>query len=121
MSAENTTLSKREAKNAKIRQTRQKTLERRKTQTAKVFQLKIDSSHLNKRQLKALHMLFIEAKWLRNHIVSLENIDDYKPSKTVDVKLPDGTFATREFRFIGSQIKQSMFTQVKTILKHLQL
>ena len=119
MSAEDMALSKREAKNAKIRQTRKQTMERRKTQTAKVFQLKLDSSHLNKRQEEALHMLFVEAKWLKNHIVSLENIDDYQPSKTVDVKLPDGTFETRELKFLGSQIKRSVFTQIENDLKAL--
>lgn len=119
MSAEDTKLSKHEAKNEKIRQTRKKTIKRRKTQTAKVFQLKIDSSHLNKRQEEALHMLFVEAKWLKNYIVSLENINYHQNSKTVDVRLPDGTFEIREFRFIGSQIKQSVFTQVKNDIKAL--
>ena len=120
LSAKDTKLSKHEAKNEKIRQTRNQTRERRKTQTAKVFQLKLDSSHLNKRQLESLHMLFVEAKWLRNHILSLEDINDYQNSKTVDVKLHDGTFETREFRFIGSQIKQSVFNQIKNDLKSLK-
>lgn len=119
MPAENMTLSQRETKNAKIKQTMQQTRARRKTQTAKVFQLKIDASHLNKKQHEALHMLFIEAKWLKNHIISLGNIDDYKASKTVDVKLPDGAFETREFKFIGSQMKQSVFSQVKSDIKAL--
>lgn len=119
MPAENMTLSQRETKNAKIKQTMQQTRARRKTQTAKVFQLKIDASHLNKKQHEALHMLFIEAKWLKNHILSLNDINDYKESKTVDVKLPDNTFETRKFKFIGSQMKQSVFNQVKSDIKAL--
>lgn len=119
MPAENMTLSQRETKNAKIKATMQQTRARRKTQTARVFQLKIDTSHLNKKQHEALHMLFIEAKWLKNHIISLDNVDDYENSKTVDVKLADDTFETREFKHIGSQMKQSVLSQVKSDIKSL--
>lgn len=119
MPAENMTTVEREKKNQKIRLTMQQTRARRKTQTAKVFQLKIDVSHLNTKQHEALRMLFVEAKWLKNHIISLDNIADYRNSKTVDVKLPDNTFETRKYRFIGSQMKQSVVTQVKNDIKAL--
>lgn len=119
MPAENMTTLEREKKNQKIQLTMRQTRARRKTQTAKVFQLKIDASHLNTKQHEALRMLFVEAKWLKNHIISLDNIADYHNSKTVDVKLLDNTFETRKYRFISSQMKQSVVAQVKNDIKAL--
>lgn len=119
MSSETMSTQARKLKNTKIKATMLETKKRRESQKATVFQLKIDSSHLNSKQSEALHMIFTEAKWLRNHIVGLEDVNSYTPSNTVDVKLPDGTFDTREFRFIGSQMKQSVVTQIHNDLRGL--
>ncbi|MCD8208375.1 MAG: hypothetical protein LUD72_10595, partial [Bacteroidales bacterium] len=58
-------------KNAKIKETYAATLRRRKSQTCKVFTVKIQRNKLNKAQAETLKMMFVEAKWLYNHILSL--------------------------------------------------
>jgi putative transposase len=68
------------SKNETIRGTLKKTKERRKTQTCKQYELKIDSSHLSDASLNHLHRLFLEAKWLYNHVLGNGNLfeTDYR-------------------------------------------
>jgi len=59
-----------ETKNETIRNTLKKTRERRETQTCKQYELKVDASHLSDQTLKHLNRLFLEAKWLYNHVLA---------------------------------------------------
>ena len=58
------------------------TREKRKTQICKTFRFKIDWNRLNKQQKECLKMMFVEAKWIYNYIISREDIKsiDYKNS-----------------------------------------
>jgi len=43
----------------------------------KTDELKIDKSHLSENQLDKLNLLFIEAKWLYNHILNLNKSEEF--------------------------------------------
>ena len=101
-----------EEKKAKIRATRALTREKRAGQSCRVFTLKIQANKLTVEQRDALRLAFLQAKWLRNHIVGLESISDFVPAKTVPVRLPDGSAEARELSFLGSQVRQSILSQV---------
>lgn len=110
-------------KNRKIRETRKTTAARRATQTCTVYKIKIDYSRLTERQKEVLKMLFVEAKWMYNDILSFSrehDIREYKPlKKSVLVKTKNGDFEEREFKYIGSQMKQSVYTEILTTIKAL--
>lgn len=107
-------------KNKKISATLAKTRAKRLTQECKVFDLKIIDNKLNLVQKEALDRLFLEAKWYKNSIIACGNINGYDTkTKNVQVKMPDGSFETRELKHLGSQIKQSILTQVKSNIKTL--
>jgi len=89
------------------------TKERRKTQTPTVYQLKFQN--LNQRDVELLDRLFLEAKWLRNYVVSnIQNrlTPDTWKLKEVEVKVKDN-FEKREITHLGSQIKQSIIERIK--------
>ena len=68
------------AKNNRIRERSQETKHKRKSQACRVYRVKIDISHLNEQQKTHLKMLFVEAKWLYNDILTFMNdhdINDY--------------------------------------------
>jgi putative transposase len=60
--------------NKKIAETRHNTIERRSKMICKTYVCKVDESRLNQKQKKSLHMMFLEAKWLYNHILRNEEI-----------------------------------------------
>lgn len=105
-------------KNKQIAATRQATKERRAKMKCQVFHLKITLNKSSKKAQYDLEQVFNQAKWVRNHILSLEKVDDYKPSKTVLVKTPD-SYEERELNLLGSQVKQSVFDQIKSDIKAL--
>ena len=106
-------------KNKRIKQSLDKTKERRKTQTPAVYQLKLQN--LKEKDSELLDRLFLEAKWLRNYIISdIENRltpNTYK-LKEVEVEVKD-KFEKREIAHLGSQIKQSVIERVKDDLNAL--
>jgi putative transposase len=101
------------AKSQIIRETLKKTIERRKTQICKQYELKIDRSHLNKQTVQHLKSLFLEAKWLYNHVLANGNIfeTDYRIN-AVDIKVKDH-FETREIKHLSSQMKQEIIERMK--------
>ena len=101
------------AKNQIIHDTIKQTKERRRTQICKQYELKIDRSHLNKQTLKHLESLFLEAKWLYNHVLAKGNIFeiDYKID-TVNVKVKNH-FEQREIKHLSSQMKQEIIERIK--------
>jgi len=101
-------------KNEKIKQTRQQTREKRKSQDCKVFEVKLDKSHLSKEKLHHLKMLFVEAKWLYNYQLSLEDIFDFSyKTKEVEVLNREKQKEKREIKYLSSQMKQSLIEQTK--------
>ena len=108
------------AKNAAISASQKKTRERRKTQTCKVFELKIQANKLTARQREALHMLFVEAKWVYNHCLSTGDVFSYTAGAVVIVKTHEGVMEERELRHIGSQMKQSVVEGIRSSVKSLK-
>ncbi|NMG82736.1 MAG: transposase [Methanosarcinales archaeon] len=101
-------ISKNEAIKASIKATKAK----RKTQTCRVYETKIDQSYLNHASKEYLNRLFLEAKWLYNHVLSQENVfkmDD--KIHEVPVKVKDA-FEIRELNCLSSQMRQSIISRV---------
>jgi len=103
----------RRAKNGKIRASIAETRSRRENQVKRTVDLKVVANKLNRKQKEALRRVFLEAKWIRNDCLA-HGIDGYEPGTTATVKLPDGTFEERELTVIGSQMKQSVVSQLKS-------
>ena len=59
-----------EEEKAKIRASKQATALRHSSMDMKVYELKIVERRLNRQQKEALDLLFLEGKWLYNHILS---------------------------------------------------
>ena len=106
----------------RIHQLRRLTKQRRKTQICRTFETKIDMSKLSIKQKMCIRMCFIEAKWLYNDILnySIENnIFDYKIDKTVKHYNKDRELVEDEFKYLGSQMKQGVYENVKSSIKGL--
>lgn len=112
------------AKNASIKEAMKATHEKRKSQVCRVYMLKVQKNKLSARQKEDFKMLFVEAKWLYNDILNYgsvkgQSIFDYELGNVVEVKLPDGTFDGRSLDHIGSQMKQSVYADIKSSIKAL--
>ena len=106
-------------KNEKIAASFKATKERRKRQTPRVVDLKIVTNKLTANQREALERLFIEAKWVYNDAIGSDDIFKYQaPKKTVVVHTPDGV-EQREFKVLGSQMKQSIVAGARSSVKTL--
>lgn len=108
-----------EAKAAKIDKAKastKATKEKRKNQTCLVRELKINTSKMNQSELERLRMLFVEAKWLRNAILSSElPISDFDIGKDVtSVKGLDknGKVEDKPLHFLTPQMRQSVQKQL---------
>lgn len=101
-------------KNERIKQTRQRTREKRKSQDCRIFEVKVDKSHLSKEKLYHLKMLFIEAKWLYNYQLSLEDVFSlsYK-MKEVEVLNREGQKERREIRYLSAQMRQKLVKRMQ--------
>jgi putative transposase len=102
----------------------QATLEKRSSQSCFVYKIKIDESHLSIKQKEQLKMIFVEAKWIYNDILNYSktnNIATYDTkSKFVNVLNKDKQNEQRELKFIGSQMKQSVLSDILANLKGLK-
>lgn len=96
------------------------TRERRKNQICRTFEVKIDKSHLNKETQSQLDIMFLEAKWFHNYVISKirhgknqENIFDmdYKIEK-VPVKV-GCRYDIRYINYLSSQMKQELINRIK--------
>lgn len=109
----------RTAKNEKIAASFKSTKERRKQQTPRVVDLKIVTNKLSSTQREALERLFVEAKWVYNDAIGSDDIFKYQvPKKTVAVHTSDGV-EQREFKVLGSQMKQSIVAGARSSIRTL--
>lgn len=110
------------SKNTQIKATLKATKQRRALKRCRTINLKIQKNKLNKQQLEHLFMLFIEAKWIYNHILNdIKNRanDTYvKSLKQIEVPYQDKV-EIKPLKFISSQMKQAVATQVKSNLSGL--
>ena len=104
------------AKNQKIKETGKATRERRKDMLCRVFEVKADLSRMSKSQRNDVNTLFREAKWFRNAYLGDNGLSD--KSRSVKVKVKD-IFEERELTLLGSQIKQSIISEVKDSIRGL--
>ena len=104
------------AKNQKIKETGKATRERRKDMLCRVFEVKVDLSRMSKSQRNDVNTLFREAKWFRNACLADNGLSD--KSRSVKVKVKD-VFEERELTLLGSQIKQSIISEVKDSIRGL--
>ena len=110
-------------KNNNIKKSMQETCLRRMSQICKVFAVKIDESRLTAKQAEQLKMLFVEAKWIYNDALTFSkenNLTNYDTKiKTVTVFNKDREPETRELKYIGSQMKQSVLAGMLSSIKSL--
>ena len=106
------------AKNQKIKETGKATRERRKDMLCRVFEVKVDLSRMSKSQRNDVNTLFREAKWFRNAYLADNGLSD--KSRCVKVKVKD-VFEERELTLLGSQIKQSIISEVKDSIRGLAM
>ena len=101
------------------------TRQRRESLACKTYECKFDMSHMSKQQLSNLKQLFTEAKYLYNHILSLNEVEDFNIFKfnplikiitTLD---KDKNKVDKELTIIGSQIKQSVHNRMLDSIKGL--
>ncbi|MDR2571541.1 MAG: transposase [Oscillospiraceae bacterium] len=94
--------------------------EKRLNQQCKVFHLKLHWSHLSRPKREYLKLLFLEKKWLRNHILAQEDVFDLSLTKlkSVQIKVKDN-FESRELNNLSSQMKQSIFFEIGNNIKAL--
>jgi putative transposase len=100
-------------KNEAIKASVKATKARRRHQRCRVFTVKLDKSYLNTKTLRHLKMLFLEAKWLYNHILAQPKVCevDYKLS-AVPVKVKD-RFELRHLGHLSSHMKQSLIRRTR--------
>jgi len=101
-------------KNEQIKQTRLQTRERRKNQVCKVFEVKIDKSHLSRGKKDFLKMLFVEAKWMYNYQLSLEDSFSlsYK-TKEVEVLNKERQKEKRKIECLSARMRQALVERTK--------
>jgi len=87
--------------------------QRRQSQICKTFQVKIDKSQLSQFKLYYLKMLFLEAKWLTNYVLSQPDIFGFDTKiREVQVKVGDN-FETRQLNYLSSQMKQDIVHRIQ--------
>ena len=107
----------REEKNNRIREKGKATRERHADMLCRCYEVKVDSSKMSRKQKDDVNALFREAKWLHNaYLADMDNVS-WKDT-SVSVKVGD-VFEQRDLSVIGSQIRQTVITEVKNSLKGL--
>ena len=111
------------AKNTRISEKSKETRQKRKSQICRVYRVKIDFSHLNQAQRVRLKMLFVEAKWLYNDILTFSHghdINEYDTKTLIVQGLDkDRQPVTHELQYLGSQMRQSVIQGIKDSMKAL--
>ena len=107
-------------KHARQKETLLATREKRKSQRPLVLELKIDYSHLNKEEKEKLKMFFVEAKWLYNHILALEDPFTYDSKITVvKVLNKDREAEERHLKHLPAKNRQDVHNTLKWNIKGL--
>ncbi|WXG44254.1 MAG: hypothetical protein WED04_09505 [Promethearchaeati archaeon SRVP18_Atabeyarchaeia-1] len=107
-------------KSETIRASLRATREKRRSQACKAYHVKLDHSHLSRATREHFALLFLEAKWLYNFLISRGGAAalDYKEIQEVPVKVKDH-FETRRISHLSSQMKQSIITRTLDNMKGL--
>lgn len=104
----------------KIKASLQATRDRHKTMNCRTYELKIVENKLSQSKKETLERFFLEAKWMKNHIIASDITHATPLMKTAKVKLPDGSYDERELKTLGSHMRQSILSGIKSDLKSLK-
>ena len=74
------------SKNDKIKETYAATMAKRSSQICRVFTVKVQKNKLDAPQREKLKMMFVEAKWLYNHVLNLSKNEDVFKMKYTDIE-----------------------------------
>ena len=98
-------------KKNKIRMTKANTQLRHSNMIVKCYECKIVEKRLNKKQYEQLNMLFVEGKWLYNHVLNLKNsgikLRDINTTNIKSVRHYDKNknLIESNLNYLGSQMK----------------
>ena len=98
-----------------------KTRMKRAKQTCKTFRFKIDYDNLNQQQKEHIKMLFVEAKWIYNYLISQDDIYsfDYKNLDQVTHKDKYKNDIVSDIKYVRSSVKQELIAQIINQIKGL--
>ena len=98
-----------------------KTRMKRAKQICKTFRFKIDYNNLNKQQKEYIKMLFVEAKWIYNYLISQDDIYsfNYKDLNQVTHKDKNKNDIVSDIQYVRSSVKQELITQIVNQIKGL--
>ena len=98
-----------------------KTRMKRAKQECKTFRFKIDYNILNKQQKEYIKMLFVEAKWIYNYLISQDDIYsfNYKDLNQVIHKDKNRNDIISDIQYVKSSIKQELIVQIVNQIKAL--
>ena len=98
-----------------------KTRMKRAKQTCKTFRFKIDYDNLNQQQKEHIKMLFVEAKWIYNYLISQDDIYsfDYKNLDKITHKDKQKNDIVSDIKYVRSSVKQELISQIINQIKGL--
>lgn len=98
-----------------------KTRMKRAKQICKTFKFKIDYNNLNLQQKEYIKMLFVEAKWIYNYLISQDDIYsfDYRNLNQVTHKDKNGNDIVSDIQYVKSSVKQELIMQIVNQIKGL--
>ena len=98
-----------------------KTRLKRAKQICKTFKFKIDWDNLNLNQKETLKMMFVEAKWIYNYLLSQEDIYsfDYKNINAITHKDKNKKNIPVNITYIKSSVKKELILQIINQIKGL--
>ena len=98
-----------------------KTRMKRAKQICKTFRFKIDYNNLNLQQKEYIKMLFVEAKWIYNYLISQDDIYsfNYKDLNQVTHKDKNRNDIVSDIQYVRSSVKQELITQIVNQIKGL--
>lgn len=113
-------------KNIRIKEAYLATKAKREHQVCRVFSVKVQENKLNSSQREALKMMFVEAKWMYNHLLNLskdENIDifslKYTDLEEVRHLTKDKEDVVSKLTYLSSQMRQEVLTSIITSIRSL--
>ena len=94
---------------------------KRAKQICKTFRFKIDYNNLNQQQKEHIKMLFVEAKWIYNYLISKDDIYsfNYKDLNQVTHKDKNRNDIVSDIQYVRSSVKQELISQIINQIKGL--
>ena len=94
---------------------------KRAKQICKTFRFKIDYNNLNQQQKEHIKMLFVEAKWIYNYLISKNDIYsfNYKDLNQVTHKDKNRNDIVSDIQYVRSSVKQELISQIINQIKGL--